>query len=125
MRLRSCQLSACSISGMQFTPAATASAWNANQHHQRAVFPEYFGLQKGVSSYTLVANHVPVNAKIIGTHEHESRDLKKKTATLIGFQHPSAMVISSFGPPGRHSMISSSRNGPTSSASWRRWRTKT
>jgi TnpA family transposase len=96
--------------------------------------PKYFGLQKGVSSYTLVANHVPVNAKIIGTHEHEShyvfdvlynnnseikpqrhstdthganhvnfwilyafgyrfapryRDLRKKTATLIGFQHPS------------------------------------
>jgi TnpA family transposase len=81
-----------------------------------------------------VANHVPINAKIIGTHEHEShyvfdvlynnsseikpkwhstdthganhvnfwilyvfgyrfapryRDLRKKTATLIGFQHPS------------------------------------
>jgi TnpA family transposase len=34
--------------------------------------PKYFGLQKGVSSYTLVANHVPINAKIIGTHEHES-----------------------------------------------------
>jgi TnpA family transposase len=96
--------------------------------------PKYFGLHKGVSSYTLVANHVPINAKIIGTHEHEShyvfdvlhnnssdikparhstdthganhvnfwilyvfgylfapryRDLKKKTATLIGFQHPS------------------------------------
>ena len=34
--------------------------------------PKYFGLQKGVSSYTLVANHVPTNAKIIGTHEHES-----------------------------------------------------
>lgn len=33
---------------------------------------KYFGLQKGVSSYTLVANHVPINAKIIGTHEHES-----------------------------------------------------
>ena len=33
--------------------------------------PKYFGLQKGVSSYTLVANHVPVNAKIIGTHEHK------------------------------------------------------
>jgi hypothetical protein len=25
-----------------------------------------------VSSYTLVANHVPINARIIGTHEHES-----------------------------------------------------
>lgn len=34
--------------------------------------PKYFGLQKGVSSYTLVANHVPINAKIIDTHEHES-----------------------------------------------------
>jgi TnpA family transposase len=34
--------------------------------------PKYFGLHKGVSSYTLVANHVPINAKIIGTHEHES-----------------------------------------------------
>lgn len=27
--------------------------------------PKYFGLQKGVSAYTLVANHVPINAKII------------------------------------------------------------
>lgn len=34
--------------------------------------PKYFGLKKGVTSYTLVANHVPVNARIIGTHEHES-----------------------------------------------------
>lgn len=34
--------------------------------------PKYFGLQKGVTAYTLVANHVPINAKIIGTHEHES-----------------------------------------------------
>jgi TnpA family transposase len=33
---------------------------------------KYFGLKKGVSSYTLSANHVPINAKIIGTHEHES-----------------------------------------------------
>jgi TnpA family transposase len=32
----------------------------------------YFGLKKGVSAYTLVANHVPCNARIIGTHEHES-----------------------------------------------------
>lgn len=34
--------------------------------------PKYFGLQKGVSAYTLVANHVPISARIIGTHEHES-----------------------------------------------------
>jgi TnpA family transposase len=34
--------------------------------------PKYFGLQKGVVGYTLVANHIPVNARIIGAHEHES-----------------------------------------------------
>lgn len=34
--------------------------------------PKYFGLKKGVVSYTLVANHVPVNARIIGANEHES-----------------------------------------------------
>jgi TnpA family transposase len=33
---------------------------------------KHFGLKKGVSAYTLVANHVPCNARIIGTHEHES-----------------------------------------------------
>jgi TnpA family transposase len=35
--------------------------------------PKYFGLGKGVVAYTLVANHVPVNADIIGAHEHESQ----------------------------------------------------
>lgn len=34
--------------------------------------PKYFGLKKGVVSYTLVANHIPINAKIIGANEHES-----------------------------------------------------
>ena len=34
--------------------------------------PKYFVLGKGVSSITLIANHIPVNARIIGTHEHES-----------------------------------------------------
>jgi TnpA family transposase len=34
--------------------------------------PKYFGLNKGVVSYTLVANHIPVNARIIGANEHES-----------------------------------------------------
>jgi TnpA family transposase len=33
---------------------------------------KYFGLKKGVSAYTLVANHVPITARIIGTREHES-----------------------------------------------------
>jgi len=34
--------------------------------------PKYFGLKKGVVSYTLVTNHVPVHADIIGAHDHES-----------------------------------------------------
>ncbi len=34
--------------------------------------PKYFGPEKGVSACTVVANHVPVNATVIGTHEHES-----------------------------------------------------
>jgi hypothetical protein len=34
--------------------------------------PKYFGLGKGITSLTLVANHIPINAKIIGAHEHES-----------------------------------------------------
>lgn len=39
-----------------------------NARHSR----KYFNLKKGVSGYTLVLNHAPINAKIIGTHEHES-----------------------------------------------------
>ncbi len=34
--------------------------------------PKYFGLKKGIVSYTLVANHIPVNARVIGANEHES-----------------------------------------------------
>jgi TnpA family transposase len=34
--------------------------------------PKYFGLKKGIVSYTLIANHVPINARIIGANEHES-----------------------------------------------------
>jgi TnpA family transposase len=34
--------------------------------------PKYFGLNKGITSLTLIANHIPVNARIIGAHEHES-----------------------------------------------------
>jgi len=32
----------------------------------------YFGLSKCVAAYTLVANHVPLNARIIGANKHES-----------------------------------------------------
>jgi TnpA family transposase len=95
--------------------------------------PKYFGLGKGITNYTGVANHVPFNARIIGANESEShyvydllannttdirpaahstdthgtnevnfvicntfgfqfapryRDLRSKTGTLVGFQHP-------------------------------------
>ncbi|HEB26710.1 MAG TPA: Tn3 family transposase [Porticoccus sp.] len=33
---------------------------------------KYFGTNKGVSAITLVANHVPINARVIGANEHES-----------------------------------------------------
>lgn len=35
--------------------------------------PKYFGLHKGLVALTLSANHVPINARIIGAHEHESQ----------------------------------------------------
>jgi TnpA family transposase len=34
--------------------------------------PKYFGLMKGVVAYTLVANHIPISARVIGANEHES-----------------------------------------------------
>jgi TnpA family transposase len=34
--------------------------------------PKYFGLMKGIVAYTLVANHIPISARIIGANEHES-----------------------------------------------------
>lgn len=39
-----------------------------NARHSR----KYFGLKKGIIVYSLVANHVPINAEIIGANEHES-----------------------------------------------------
>lgn len=33
---------------------------------------KYFGLRKGIVSYTLVANHVPLNTEVIGANDHES-----------------------------------------------------
>ena len=47
------------------------------RHHtlQSRYSSKYFGTYKGVSVYTLVANHIPINAKIIGPNEHESHHL--------------------------------------------------
>ncbi len=33
---------------------------------------KYFGLHKGVVAYSLVANHIPINAKVLAADEHES-----------------------------------------------------
>jgi len=50
--------------------------------------PKYFGLHKGLVAYTVIANHIPINARIIGANEHESHyvfDLLFNNATDI---HP-------------------------------------
>ena len=54
-----------------------ASADGQKFEAQRATFKarysrKYFGLNKGLVNYSLVANHIPVNAKLIGANEHES-----------------------------------------------------
>ncbi len=54
-----------------------ASADGQKFEAQRATFKaryskKYFGINKGLVNYTLVANHVPANAKLIGANEHES-----------------------------------------------------
>jgi len=36
---------------------------------------KYFGIGKGVVAYTLSANHIPVNAKVISANQHESHFL--------------------------------------------------
>jgi len=33
--------------------------------------PKYFGLKKGITQYTLVANHIPLNSRIFGANDHE------------------------------------------------------
>src|SRR5665811_1129677 len=48
--------------------------------------PKYYGLGMGICDYTNVANNVPINAKIIGAHEHESYyvfDLLKNNKTDV------------------------------------------
>ena len=54
-------------SGSIYTGLSTPAV-RRNARHS----PKYFGLKKGVVSYTLVANNIPINAYIIGANEHES-----------------------------------------------------
>ncbi|MCP4949430.1 MAG: Tn3 family transposase [Aestuariibacter sp.] len=54
-----------------------ASADGQKFEAQRSTFKaryskKYFGLSKGLVNYSLVVNHVPANAKLIGANEHES-----------------------------------------------------
>src|SRR5262249_5606164 len=59
--------------------------------------PKYFGLKKGIVAYTLVANHIPLNARIIGAHEHESHfvfDLLFNTTSDI---HPTVHSTDTHG----------------------------
>jgi TnpA family transposase len=62
--------------------SVTSYLYAQDSKHQKQLIPDRYefliyrllrnGLKKGVVSYTLVANHIPVNAKIIGANEHES-----------------------------------------------------
>jgi len=47
---------------------------------------KYFGLEKGVVSHSLIANHVPINCLLIGANMHESHylfDLFYNNTSLI------------------------------------------
>ena len=70
----------------------------------------YFGLKKGVVAYTLIANHIPINARVIGTHEHESHyvfDILVNNSTTIqpeihstdvhGINHLNYAILHLFG----------------------------
>ncbi|MBA3867516.1 MAG: Tn3 family transposase [Anaerolineae bacterium] len=72
--------------------------------------PKYFGLKKGVVAYTLIANHVPINARVIGAHEHESHyvfDILTNNTTTIqpdvhstdvhGINHLNFAILHIFG----------------------------
>jgi TnpA family transposase len=57
--------------------ALHASADGQKLEAQRATFrarysKKYFGLGKGLVNYSMVVNHVPANARLIGANEHES-----------------------------------------------------
>jgi TnpA family transposase len=53
-----------SVDGQKFELATS----NIKARHSR----KYFGRGIGVSAYTLLANHVPLETALIGAHEHES-----------------------------------------------------
>lgn len=72
--------------------------------------PKYFGLNKGIVNYTLFANHVPINAKIIGANEHESHfvfdllfnntsDIQPEAVSVDrhGRNHVNAAILHIFG----------------------------
>lgn len=55
---------------------ADGQKYETSRHTIQSRFSsKYFGTCKGISIYSLTANHIPVNAKSIGPNEHESHHL--------------------------------------------------
>ena len=105
IQLRSCRHSTFTTFRIKCTLAAMGSVWRHRSIRSMLRHsPKYFGLQKGVSAYTLVANHVLINAKIIGTHEHESHYvfdlLYNNTSDIKPERHSTDTGNISQSPPG-------------------------
>jgi TnpA family transposase len=59
--------------------------------------PKYFGLKKGITNYTGVANHVPFNARIIGANESESHYIYDIMANNTTDMQPAAHSTDTHG----------------------------
>ncbi len=61
------------IDGENIYSSSDGQKFSASRSTQNARYSsKYFGLEKGVVSYTLNANYIPINSRIIGANEHES-----------------------------------------------------
>ncbi len=53
--------------------------------------PKYFGMSKGISNCSVIANNVPINARVIGANDHESHFiydlLQNNTSEIIPDRH--------------------------------------
>jgi len=88
--------------------------------------PKYFGLKKGITNYTGVANHVPFNARIIGANESESHyvyDILANNTTESGrtpTRRTRTAPTRSISPSWRLSATSSRRATAISATKWTR-----
>jgi hypothetical protein len=86
--------------------------------------PKYFGLKKGITNYTGVANHVPFNARIIGANESESHYVYDILANNTTDIRPNAHSTDTHGtnevttPSWRLSTTSSRRAIAISATKW-------